>query len=874
VRANHNLLWGKWGDNGTDRYELLAHLLDTAAAMDAIISQWLPRTLLGRLSELVGADAAHVLRSAAALHDIAKATPYFQGQLLSPRAESFGQHVDELRQAGFIFPDPHSTSGEERRLLARHEIGAAALLTGDLTLDTGPAGVAHIVAGHHGRWHIPGEHSIYEHPGVCRYYRELTTEGAWADAIADLRDILTVTTGADSTLTVAQPAVVAILTPLVCLADWLASEHTNLNRGRLHLDKLRDDPGAFHQARLAEFTKSVPRLLGAPHKPKGTFREVFGFAPTRPVQHALVTEHEPRLTIAMVPMGEGKTEAALGSWLASAGERQGLFFALPTMSTADAMFSRVQAMFETVESDVLGTLSHGRAILNSFYAPVPEDTRVVTQERDGGLVPGDWFTGRHRALLAPVAVGTVDQLLSGVLRHRYGFMRIAAAAGKTVVLDEVHSYDPYMSELVCRLLEWLGWLHTDVVLLSATLPKRRLERYVNAYAKGRGVAVSDLEQVPYPAIVTVGEQGTTVLDLTEELSGREATIELEYRLGGDMITSAEAEVRRLRNLYPEAKVGVIVNTVRAAQDLASRTVDLCPMLLHSRLPASERARRVDEAIHQFGKHADPGAGLLIATQVVEQSIDVDFDVLVSELCPAASLLQRMGRTWRHPRDRPVGLGSATCIILAPTSLGQSPMAFLPYSAAEIHATWERALDGGARTTVAIPGDVQSLVDVADVGFEDLAGERRALVERHLVAGATMVNAALGALIPTPEQINRDLRRLSAMTSGDLGNEETATRWSALPSVVVLPTSATNPAAWNGPLPPRPTRNQVVDLLGHTIPVSGSLAGRLLALAQTENTVQTGTWDHRLLHDLLVVDLDGSPWLVLDAELGLYTERTN
>jgi CRISPR-associated helicase Cas3 len=387
----------------------------------------------------------------------------------------------------------------------------------------------------------------------------------------------------------------------------------------------------------------------------------------------------PGLTVVMVPMGEGKTEAALGHWMSSAPPGQGLYFALPTMATADAMFDRVRNFFTHTEDPVLGTLAHGRSVLNAFYQTPYRDPEL-TNDSSGGLVPQDWFTGRHRALLSPITVGTIDQLLAGALRHRYNFLRMLGAATKTVVLDEVHTYDPYMSELLCGFLEWAGWLNIDVVLLSATLPARRLAEYLNAYHAGSGHQETITAPAAYPSVVRLIAGALSTDDLSEELSGRETTVNIHW-VGGPVKKvweTAAMEAESALTQFPTAKIGLILNTVAGAQQAAARLValGLPTSLLHARMSANERFRRTEQAIADFGKKSTTGPAILVATQVVEASIDLDFDILITEICPATSLLQRSGRVWRHNlsggdrRDRPPGLPAPRVVVVFPDPLQQ------------------------------------------------------------------------------------------------------------------------------------------------------------------------------------------------------------
>jgi CRISPR-associated endonuclease/helicase Cas3 len=667
------------------------------------------------------------------------------------------------------------------------------------------------------------------------------------------------------------------------LADWVASSEESVAEGRTHEDLLGEHVGEFRATRRRFFVDHVRDLLGTPRIPTGSFNEVFGFAPTRPVQQDVVAESAPGLTVVMVPMGEGKTEAALGRWMLSAEAKQGIYFALPTMATADAMFGRVENFFAHTEDPVLASLAHGRAVLNSFYQPSRGDTRILSSAdgSQGGLTPQDWFTGRHRALLAPVSVGTVDQLLAGALRHRYNFLRLLGAATKTVILDEVHTYDPYMSELLCGFLEWAGWLNTDVVLLSATLPARRLSEYVDAYRRGAGF---DKEGLPvggacYPSVVRVVGGAVEQSDLSALISGREVTLGLEWAaVPEDQVPWQTAcdTVRELLDTYPEAKLGVIMNTVAGAQNVAGTLAEdgYTPAVLHARMPAFERAERTEAAIADFGKVSGPGSSLLVATQIVEASIDLDFDILITEVCPAASLLQRAGRVWRHDLDepdrsrrRPEGLVGPLVVVVRPDPLPTGTKAFLPYQTAEIMKTVQ-ALGNGTATQVTIPTDVQRLVDAADVTFADLEA-MGAVAEDAVVAGEVKRLRGKDAAIPRPAAVSKRLKYLMDYSQGELGDEEWATRLSDLPTMTILPVASTSRLAWAGALPARPSRYQVLDIISYTVPISGALVRKIYAeLAAQNPAFRTDVFTHRLLADVVVVDLDKTTIMSLDDLLGL------
>lgn len=878
-----DLLWAKWGVHGEQRYSLIAHLIDTSAAADALIADWLPTRVVNRLSQMLCTDAPgfrKIVVSAAGLHDLGKASPLFQGQLRTPREAEFAQHMADLSNVGLTCPPdlPKHYGDLEGPMLRRHEIASAVLLNGIYDL-AGTSGLAAIVSGHHGRWRIPDE---YDTPYACTYYEKyLSNHVEWAEVHEDIIKILSDVAGIEPQLEVPDMAATPILTGLVCLADWLASDTADQHQYEARL--LDESWESFYKRRRAYFPEVIGKLLGRANRPQQSFKELFGFEADRPVQqHLLQTNQGPGLTVVMVPTGDGKTEGALGHWITNATDGDGLYFALPTMGTADAMFDRVQNMFTAAHSPTLGSLLHGRAILNDFYQPTSRD---LVGEIDAGnihhspkgLTPGAWFQGRHRALFAPVAVGTIDQLLSSMLRHPFNFMRLLGAATKTLVLDEVHSYDPYMSVLLERLLVWAGELHIDVVLLSATLPTTRLRAYIAAYS---GTAPDPDLYPPYPGVVRaapIGQREAPVVTALES-SGRDRVISLDIRVGANVELMLAETIRQLAADHPIAKIGVIVNTVGRCQRLAEQLNDLHPDVLHSRFPAAMRAKRTNDIINRYGKRSEIGPALLVATQIVEQSLDLDFDILVSDLAPAAALLQRIGRLWRHDRGpdkpRPDTMKHPSCVIVAPNPLPIDPYGFLPYSAAEIHATWN-ALDQGNQTNIVIPQDVQALIDATNVTVEDAMATgglpadqiRQKLAEHHLMAGADQTLTAARRTIPQPKQLREDpAYHLPNLTAGELDEHHHQTRWIQQRTATLL-LCGTAPNCYPHAIPSRPSTAELRELLNHTVSVSGHL------VHLTEVIVASGRGAslqhfHALLEGVYILDLDITPELELNPQLGL------
>lgn len=864
------MLWAKWYDGKS--YPLEAHLLDSAAFATVLCERWVPARLIEVAADKLGTDRAGVVRlvtTAAGLHDLGKATAVFQRQLLAQRPpRGIDTHAAALDGAGLTAPGVplERLSDTERRWVRRHEIAGAVMLHGELAR-AGAHGIASLVAGHHGMWDIPDEDE--PQTTVCRYHRWMVDDPAWAAERDRIVEVVTSVTGADVDLPVGDAAVVPLLTGLVVLADWLASDLADRDPN-VH-GSWRD----HHHRRLSDATASVGSLLGTVQRPGGSFTDVFSFAPTRPVQRHLVRAGEPGLRIVAAPTGDGKTEAALGHWLLNAPERQGVFFALPTMATSDAMFARVRAVF--AGTGTYGALAHSRSLLNEFYADTDRPVGGEVHDSCGGLAPSRWLSGNRRSVLAPVSVGTADQLLLGAVRHRYTFLRLLGAATKTVVFDEVHSYDPYMAVLLERFLEWAAEWRIDTVLLSATLPAERIEAYTTAY--GGQVTTT----ATYPSVVTVGTDGTTTA-VALEASDAARTLQLEHHVHADVVDATVALVRDLRRRHPSAKIGVIVNTVGRCQQvaaaLAGRTGE--PPLpgqldvLHARFTADVRARQAADAVARYGKASVDGPATLVATQVVEQSVDLDLDVLVTDLCPAPSLLQRAGRVHRHElagrdRSRPDGCEQPVVHVMVPAAVRDRPAKlwpWLPYPAAQVLRTWDRGLHDGSRTTLRVPDDVQSFVDDSHVRLDELAGDELLAheLESELFGQVVKRQSAQKQAVPSPKLLRRSPPRGLTGYATAQDEDRPQTRWIDQPSFDLLLING-GAGTWQGELPDHPSRAQVRALLGSVVTVP-----RAVSHPSCTMSPHPEGWDRTLLAGVQIVDLGTHPSASLDPLLGFVDRK--
>jgi CRISPR-associated endonuclease/helicase Cas3 len=380
----------------------------------------------------------------------------------------------------------------------------------------------------------------------------------------------------------------------------------------------------------------------------------------RPLQYAIdkipseILAH-PCLAVIEAPTGEGKTEAALAlaHRIAQSSNTDELYYALPTTATSNQMFGRLQAYI--AENLGLGTqvkLVHGQAFLNE------DDLRIqpLTNGDDEYRTSLEWFAPKKRSLLSPFGVGTIDQAELAVLNVKHVALRMMGLAGKVLIVDEVHAYDVYMTTIVEQLLGWLSEMGTSVVLLSATLPMERRKKLVNAYC-GRGVD-DPLFGNNYPSLWVVNKISAYHDTPPANQVNRQINLHPDSLHFDD-----DQVVEKAKWLLKEVAEGGcacwMVNTVARAQKLflavkTLATQEMDCIILHAQFPLDVRHQLEQEITKKYGPGDAnrPKRGIVIGTQVLEQSLDLDFDVMISDLAPIDLLLQRAGRLHRHDRARP------------------------------------------------------------------------------------------------------------------------------------------------------------------------------------------------------------------------------
>lgn len=461
------------------------------------------------------------------------------------------------------------------------------------------------------------------------------------------------------------------------------------------------------------------------------------------------------------------------------------------------------------------------AWLNPGYAPVdpPGVSTVLSGDaesrRADPFAATDWLLGAKRGLLASWSVGTIDQALMAVLRARHNVVRLFGLAGKVVVVDEAHAVDPYMQVLLEQLLRWLGALDVPVVLLSATLHHSIANALVTAYLEGaHGGQWQRSEPRPVPEISYPGwvhaDARTGAVTRSADLDPNPIATTARQPLAVELADVRIADGRPDRSaalrsaLTPLVERGgcaaVICTTVAEAQAVhafltewfASRGGDTPELhLLHSRFPTRQRTAITETIVDKFGKDGASGgrrprAAVLVATQVVEQSLDLDLDLVVTDIAPISLLLQRAGRCWRHEHrgtvKRPGWAASPRLVVLVPETppgggggLPRFPRSWRSvYPLSLLQRTYALLRRRGGKP-VRVPEDVQSLVDGV---YDDasLAGDVEADIER-MGEEMALRGLARNAVVPPPDKVTEDLVGLTKF-GFDVSEHMLATRFGA------------------------------------------------------------------------------------------------
>lgn len=596
---------------------------------------------------------------AAATHDIGKVSPTFYNKIKRACAEELvpGFNPDLERCWG-----GHAGVSQ---LTARH-------------LDA-PAYVPEILGQHHG---------FSPNLSGMRAKDEKFGGDPWLEERERLVNALQQSLGASwpQIESVAQARLVAGLTSV---ADWIGS------------GKYFDDPSLPWEKSISNALDDAG-FVPVSYRHARSFEDIFGFKP-REAQSVLIEQvSQPGVYILEAPMGLGKTEAALYAayQLLSSGQASGIYFALPTQLTSNKIFDRFQAFL----GEVLADDCPHRSLLLHANAWLFE-TDMGEEGRPGGA----WFNQSKRGLLAPFAVGTIDQALMAAMNVKHGFVRAFGLAGKVVVLDEVHTYDAYTGSLMDALVQLLRQLSCTVIILSATLNQERRQQLLDRPTLATA----------YPLITS------------SPGSGDEAVVEVGVPVEESrevQVSICQNESLALEQALLRAEEGQqvlwIENTVKEAQqrylDLAARGSEfgVACGLLHSRFTPDDRQNIEETWVNLYGKAGwesrQQQGRILVGTQVLEQSLDIDADFMVSRFAPTDMLLQRLGRLWRNENTPRCDNAVPEAWLMAPglqeaiespvKQFGASAFVYAPYVLCRSLEVWENL------QYVRVPENIRGLIE--------------------------------------------------------------------------------------------------------------------------------------------------------------------
>ena len=655
--AKYFAYWGKADRYHTAFHRLVWHSLDVAAVANELLLQrgdWCRQWAL--LTGLESDDARALAVWLIGLHDIGKFAESFQ-HLRPDLREKFFPDITVQRKSYDIRHDQLGHILWSKKL--RSELGRS------LPTETARTVIQLLdvwmlsVTGHHGSPPSVGPSSIGS------YFHSVDI----AAAVSFMHEWTAVVNPPFDSLAKGKPQPEAgswLLAGLAVLSDWLGSNSDIFKfvDSAQSLDSYWVDK-ALPQAAVAV---QVAGIVGASSsgliKASG-FASMYPDYDATPLQLAcdkVAVHPEPQLYILEDVTGAGKTEAAmvLAQRLNAAEQGLGMYVGLPTMATANAMYERMASSYRALfpdNADPSLILSHSARHLSDAFRSSLLTASVVGNgygnEKNVSAQCNRWLAdNRKKALLSDVGVGTIDQALLATMPARHQSLRLLGLTGKVLVLDEVHAYDCYTRELLHALLRFHAALGGSVVLLSATLTARQKQGLIAAFrGNSSKKALQCSDEYPLLTHVSAGH-----LEQTHVATRRSVQRHVKVVLLNDI----DSVIEIIREAVSLGRcVCWVRNTVADVRDgrqlLSSSAVvdDERLHVFHSRFAMGERLDIEQRMLSLFGKSSTAqhrAARVLVASQVVEQSLDLDFDVMITDVAPIDLMIQRAGRLQRHVRD--------------------------------------------------------------------------------------------------------------------------------------------------------------------------------------------------------------------------------
>jgi CRISPR-associated endonuclease/helicase Cas3 len=741
-----------------------------AAVADELLERS-PRRL-DRFAKLWGGEPAAVRKALVlliALHDIGKFSCHFQAKSPhGPRGEALGIAPPRVRHDAIGYELLRLKSLGLDKVLAHH-------ISGGFDHDLFVA-----VTGHHG---APA----------------LSAGGSWLDGFgkAEKQYVMDFTRDVARLLPSNQPLpplgkrarlMSWDLAGLTNLCDWIGSNRCWFEFTRPNLDLAAYWQQARKKARVAVSEAGILRVPPAEKTLTSRLLPHLANVTLSPLQQQALgcdLGQGPVLVLIEDVTGAGKTEAAviIAARLIAKKRADGLFFALPTMATANAMYERLGATYRRLFDDGSEpslVLAHGKrslhdgfrtSILTPSQAPDEASARQKPEtqaDETASAACAAWIADdRRKSFLAHVGIGTIDQSLLAVLPTRFQSLRLWGLADRVLVIDEAHSFDSYVSRELETLLEFHAALGGSAVVLSATLSTKARQQLANAFVRGLGREPAAITAAEYPL--------STIVD---GATARSTPVGARADISRTLTVSRIGSMEQAANYVADLSIrGAAVAWIRNAVDDAIAAKEmleergLSPILLHARFAMGDRLA-IEEVVQQrLGKSSTPqtrrdaqGRGMvLVGTQILEQSLDYDVDGMVSDLAPVDMIIQRAGRLWRHPHrtpDRPIGVAERALMLLSPDPneavsrdwyRNLSPRAAAVYddhglvwlSARALIRTGQITTPGGVRDLLAAVYDEANHADIPE-GLERTAreadGKRRAA---RSLAASNSLDIALG-----------------------------------------------------------------------------------------------------------------------------------
>ena len=632
-------LWAKTSQVNESWHPLLWHLIDSGMVARAMWDDYLAESLKKKFQRnlsLQAEEARNLIAFWCSLHDIGKAGPAFQRK--SPR------FIPVLQKLGLEFPLEHST------LHGYHGLASTWILKSYFasTISDRRFGnaLAMTIGGHHGQF--PSNGNVVE----TTYQFDHLGNDAWNDTRLSIIEILHDTFEVPAIMEIPaerseRNAFLMEIAGLITMVDWIASNEDYF-------------PYTDHLMAISEYiTKSSKQVASALNhigfggwSANGSafeFKQLFPEYTPNTLQQRFIDHtrglQPPFLAILEAPTGSGKTESAffLADRTIQLNHQAGFYIAMPSKATSNQMFRRTLAFLaRRYPKDTLNVhLVHAAALLNDEFKKI-RFTAIGQDQiaKSGHLTSAAWFLPRKKTLLAPFGIGTVDQTFQSVMRSKHFYLRMFGLSHKVVIFDEVHAYDVYMIEIFKRLLSWLRAVDTSVIILSATLPESSRIELIEAYQGDQ----SHLSQKEFPRLTLVSPEGTKAYSLGKP---ENRMVQVDWLV--DETIEQYCQVL----LAEGGNIAIICNRVQRVQDLYERLITIFPaqeiIVFHSRFPYTCRADIENEVLEKYGKGSKnrPERSIVIATQVIEQSLDLDFDAIISDLAPIDLMIQRIGRLHRH-----------------------------------------------------------------------------------------------------------------------------------------------------------------------------------------------------------------------------------